>query len=213
MNRAVWRLAAAVSVFAVTTLPAFAHHAMGGDTPTSLWEGLVTGVAHPVIGLDHLAFTAAVGLLVALAGAPLYAPLLFVAGTLAGCLLYLGGVAIPVTEWLIVLSVLGLGLAIAAGHRQVRPLELGLFAAAGLFHGMAYAEGIIGAETAPLLAYLVGFAAVQAAIAVGVALAFRALWTSEKLALPARLAGAAVAGIGFTFAFEAVESLLLPAVA
>ena len=212
MTRAALRLLTATAAFIVTTPAAFAHHAMGGDTPTTLLEGLVTGMAHPVIGLDHLAFTVAVGLLVAVAGAPLYVPLLFVAGTLLGCFAFLGGLTSELTEWFIVFSVLGLGLAVAAGHRRVRPLEMGLFALVGLFHGMAYAEGIVGAETAPLFAYLVGFAAIQAVIAVGVALAVRAIWQSERLALPARLAGAAVAGIGFTFAFEAAESLLLPAV-
>jgi len=212
MTRILVRLAAITLSFIATAVPALAHHAMGGKIPTTLWEGLVTGVAHPVIGLDHLAFTVAVGLLVAVSGAPLYVPLLFVGGTLLGCLAFLGGLALPGTEWLILLSVLVLGIAVAAGHRRVRPLELGLFAAAGLFHGMAYAEGIIGSETAPLVAYLVGFAAVQAVIAVGIAVGLRALWQNEKMALPARLAGAAVAGIGFTFAFEAVESLLLPPV-
>ena len=213
MIKALLRLFVAISVLALTAVPALAHHAMGGETPTTLLAGIVTGAAHPVIGLDHLAFTVGVGLLVAVAGAPLYAPLLFVGGTLVGCLAFLGGVTLPITEWLILLSVLGLGFAVAAGHRRVRPLELGLFAAAGLFHGMAYAEGIIGAEAAPLVAYLVGFAAVQAVIAIGAALAMRALWRDDRLALPARLAGAAVAGVGFTIAFEAVESLLLPAVA
>lgn len=214
MIRAASRLVAAATALVATAVPAFAHHAMGGETPVSLLEGFVTGVAHPVIGLDHLAFTIAVGLLVALAGAPLYAPLLFVGGTLLGCLAFLSGIALPITEWLIVLSVVGLGIAVAAGHRRVRPLELGLFAVVGLFHGMAYANGIIGAEAAPLVAYLIGFAAVQAAIAMGVVLALRAVWgAGDKLAMPARLAGAAVAGIGFTFAFEAVESLLLPAIA
>lgn len=212
MTKAVSRLAfAAATIFALTS-PSLAHHAMGGDTPTSLFEGLVTGMAHPVIGLDHLAFVVAVGLLAAIAGAPLFAPLLFVLGTLAGCGLFLAGFSTGVTEWLIVLSVLALGLAIATGYRQVRPVELGLFAFAGLFHGMAYAEGIIGAEATPLVAYLIGFAGVQAAIAVGVQLIFRAIGSDRGL-LPARLAGAMVAGIGFTFAFEAVESLLLPAIA
>ncbi|MGV3650421.1 MAG: HupE/UreJ family protein [Devosia sp.] len=212
MTKAASRLAlAAIGIFALSS-PSFAHHAMGGETPTSLFEGLVTGMAHPVIGLDHLAFVVAVGLLAAVAGAPLFAPLLFVGGTLLGCAAFLSGISFAFTEWLIVLSVLALGLAIAAGHSKVRPAELGLFALAGLFHGMAYAEGIIGAEAAPLAAYLFGFAIVQAAIAIGIMLAFKALGTA-RTPLTARLAGAMVAGIGFTFAFEAVESLLLPAIA
>jgi len=34
--------------------PAFALHAMAGATPTSFSEGLLSGLGHPVIGLDHL---------------------------------------------------------------------------------------------------------------------------------------------------------------
>jgi hypothetical protein len=45
--------------------PASAHHAMGGATPSNLWEGLLSGLAHPVIGLDHLAFVIAAGLIAA----------------------------------------------------------------------------------------------------------------------------------------------------
>ena len=36
--------------------PAFAHHAMDGQMPTSFAQGLLSGLAHPVIGPDHLAF-------------------------------------------------------------------------------------------------------------------------------------------------------------
>ena len=36
-----------------------------------------------------------------------------------------------------------------------------LFAVAGLFHGYAYGEAIVGAETAPLAAYFLGFALIQ----------------------------------------------------
>ena len=51
---------------------------MDGETPTTLYEGLVSGLAHPVIGLDHLAFIVAAGLIAAVAGMSLFAPLLFV---------------------------------------------------------------------------------------------------------------------------------------
>ena len=38
---------------------AIAHHPMGGNTPSTLWEGLLSGVGHPIIGFDHLAFIVA----------------------------------------------------------------------------------------------------------------------------------------------------------
>src|SRR5262244_1869797 len=36
--------------------PAFAHHLMGGRMPSTFVEGLLSGLGHPVIGIDHLAF-------------------------------------------------------------------------------------------------------------------------------------------------------------
>jgi hypothetical protein len=45
------------------TAGASAHHPMGGTTPQTLWHGLLSGFGHPVIGLDHLAFVVAMGLL------------------------------------------------------------------------------------------------------------------------------------------------------
>ena len=36
--------------------PALAHQPMGGVVPETLLHGLMSGVGHPIIGLDHFAF-------------------------------------------------------------------------------------------------------------------------------------------------------------
>jgi urease accessory protein len=73
---------------------------------------------------------------------------------------------------------------------------LGLFALAGLLHGYALGESIVGAEEAPLAAYLIGLALVQSAIALaGMYAAKFVLARREPLML--RLAGATIAGVGF----------------
>ena len=41
---------------------------MDGELPASLGQGLLSGLAHPVIGLDHLAFIVAAGLIAGAAG-------------------------------------------------------------------------------------------------------------------------------------------------
>jgi urease accessory protein len=41
---------------------------MGGDLPETHWLGLLSGLAHPVIGIDHLVFVLGVGIWSALAG-------------------------------------------------------------------------------------------------------------------------------------------------
>jgi len=190
--------------------PALAHHPMGGLLPQTLWQGLLSGLGHPVIGLDHLAFVAGIGLAAAFAPKRWLAPLAYVGATLGGCLLFVGGVVLPRVELAVALSVLLVGALVLSGRALPTGLSLPLFALAGLFHGSAFAESIVGAETTPLVAYLVGFAAIQLAIALLIMLAVRGvLRASEPGAVSARLAGALVAGIGFTYLFERVESLLL----
>ena len=46
--------------FLMAPQPALAHHALGGRIPSNFFEGFLSGLAHPVIGLDHLAFVVAI---------------------------------------------------------------------------------------------------------------------------------------------------------
>jgi urease accessory protein len=70
-----------------------------------------------------------------------------------------------------------------------------LFAAAGVLHGYAYGESIFGAEPTPLWAYLIGLVVIQTALTVAIALGAQRTKLHAS-ALNARLAGAALAGIG-----------------
>ena len=47
----------------IIPVPALAHHPLDGRLPANLFEGLLSGFGHPVIGLDHLAFVLASGLI------------------------------------------------------------------------------------------------------------------------------------------------------
>ena len=190
--------------------PALAHHAMGGETPDTLATGLLSGLGHPVIGIDHLAFVIAVGLAAAFTSRRLLSPLAFVAATVAGCLLHVAGSVLPAAEILIAASILLLGGIVLSGRRTGTPALLGLFAIAGLFHGWAYGASIVGAEPTPLIAYLAGFSLIQYAIAAGSGyLALRVWNAADQRAVHPRLAGAVVAGIGLTFLIENLEGLLL----
>src|SRR5258708_34195202 len=40
--------------------PALAHHVMGGQVPVTFRDGLLSGLAHPIIGIDHFAAVVAV---------------------------------------------------------------------------------------------------------------------------------------------------------
>ena len=173
--------------------PAFAHHLMGGRTPSTFAEGLLSGLGHPVIGIDHLAFLVAVGIAVGAAGLNLLVPALFVAASAIGVALHVKGVDVPGAELMVAASVILVGALVARGAMTSATLWAALFAAGGLLHGYAYGESIFGAEASPLAAYLIGLVVIQAALAIGIAAMTRRFTLA---AIAPRLAGAAVAGIG-----------------
>jgi urease accessory protein len=190
---------ALVAILFLFTTSAFAHHVMGGATPATVVEGLLSGIGHPVIGTDHLAFLFAIGIAVGVGGLNLALPALFVAASAVGVMLHVNGIRVPGAEIVIACSVLMAGFLIARGRALSVWLWAGLFAVAGLFHGYAFGESIAGAEISPLHAYLVGLILIQSAISVGTALFLRRRGLGASELMP-RLAGATIIGVGF-FAF------------
>ena len=63
---------------------AYAHHPLGGQTPQTLWHGLLSGLGHPLIGVDHLLFVIAAGLLALRYSGRYLLPLAFAATTAVG---------------------------------------------------------------------------------------------------------------------------------
>ncbi len=178
-----------------------AHHPFGGSAPNNIFEGILSGAGHPVIGLDHLAFVIAAGLLAAIVVGGWRIPAAFVVATLAGTALHLANLDLPIVEAAISISVLLFGaLAVMPGRLNPAVVIL-LTALAGVFHGYAYGEAVVGAEPTPLLAYLVGFAGVQGAIAtITYLLSKRAISQNQTTGLiSVRHAGFAVLGVGIAF--------------
>jgi urease accessory protein len=154
------------TVVAVGTLMpslAYAHAGIGAG-------GFLHGLAHPLGGLDHVCAMLAVGLWAAQTGGrSLWAvPLTFVCVMALGGALPMLGIGLPFVEQGIVLSVLLLGILVAASIRL--PLWLasamvGLFA---LWHGQAH-----GAEMpawASGMSYALGFVLATASLhAAGIA--------------------------------------------
>ena len=182
-----------LSVLAVVS--ADAHHVMGGKLPATFGQGLLSGLGHPVIGIDHLAFIVAVGVAVGIAGLNLAIPAVFVVASALGVAAHVRGVTVPGVELMVAASVVLAGALLAWGGMARSKVWgwVALFAVAGLFHGYAYGESIFGAEPTPLTAYLLGLVAVQTALATGVALLMRRHSTAV---FNARLTGAVIAGIG-----------------
>ena len=188
----------------LSATPALAHHPMGGETPATLAQGLLSGIGHPVLGLDHLAFVVAVGIAAALAGRRFLLPLAFIATTILGTLVHLAAIDLLAVEWLIAASVALVGLMIASGRTFGLAAYGAAFAVAGLFHGFAYGEAVFGAETTPVLAYLAGFGLTQYAIAVVAGAAIVGGIGNAARAVPARVAGGMVAGAGLMIFGEKV---------
>lgn len=201
-------IALAVALVAAPS-QSFAHHVMGGGVPDTLMSGLLSGFGHPIIGIDHLAFIVLVGISAAFTTRRLLTPLVFIAATLLGCMMTIAGVALPYAEVVITASVVLVGGMVVSGHSFPAIWYMVVYGLAGVFHGWAYGESIIGAEPTPVVAYLVGFGLVQYAIALATG------WVVLSIAKAAgpdavrpRLAGAVAAGVGLAFLVENIEGMM-----
>jgi len=177
-----------VAFAGILVSPALAH-------PGVEINSFVSGVAHPLNGVDHILAMIAVGLWAVLAGgrAIWIWPMSFVAAMLAGFVVASSGVPMPLVEPALSSSVVILGLFVALAVNA--PLWLGA-ATAGLFaffHGHAH-----GAEaaTASLIPYAAGFALATAALhVIGIALGLFAESSIGKFALRAMGGLAVVSGL------------------
>lgn len=165
--------------------PALAHVAPGET------GGLLAGLAHPVLGIDHLLALLAMGLWTATlaARARLLAAagiaMLMAASSLAG----LFGLVLAHMEIGIALSVLILGLMLSFASRQLTPGLL-LIALFTLFHGNAHGAG--APLQVSLTAYFLGF------ILASLALVCTGQWLGRSISrgLALRLTGGVLALAG-----------------
>ena len=185
-----------------TIEPAAAHHPMGGQIPSNFWEGLLSGIGHPIIGIDHLVFVVAVGLIAALVNQGFLIPISFITTAMLGTVFHLLNFNLPQVEIAIAISVVAFGIMLALKQKLNTPLLAIIAATAGIFHGYAYGEAIIGAEITPLLTYLIGFSVIQLLIAL-LAMKFVELinhhWQNQTFSLM-RFLGFVITGIGAVFA-------------
>ncbi|MCP1676990.1 urease accessory protein [Natronocella acetinitrilica] len=166
----IWR---DVCLVGLVLLPAvaLAHHPMGGGVPDSAWRGLLSGLGHPIIGLQHLFFILAVAALAVMYPRRVGAltAVGFVFATLLGATTHVLGFSFLLADSLVAISLIvaGVMLAFLTGLRASTLVIM--VTVSGLFHGHAYAEAIIGATAAPILAYLLGFSLMHLLLILGVA--------------------------------------------
>lgn len=177
------------SVLALLLAPAlaFAH-------PGHAESGLLSGLSHPLTGIDHLLAMLAVGLWAAQqqSAARWALPLTFLGSMLLGALLAYSGMALPFTESAIAGSVMAFSLLVLIAARLPMVAALGLTASFALFHGVAHGQEL--PATSGALVYACGFLLATAGLhALGFAL-IRYLPRAAEPMLRISAAFSAVAG-------------------
>ena len=182
---------------AALAAPAFAHVQTGQAT------GFLSGLLHPVSGLDHVLAMVAVGLWGAQLGVPAIwlLPVTFPIVMALGGFLGLLGVPLPGVEVGIAASAILLGAAVMTERR------LPLYAAAALvgffavFHGHAHGTELPPGQSG--LLYSLGFVVATGCLhAVGIAIGAMHRWPAGRIAL--RIAGGGVGLAGVFFLWRAI---------
>ena len=184
------------------SLTAVASRALA-HVETGQAAGFLSGLAHPVSGLDHVLAMVAVGLWGAQLGAPAIwiLPVTFPLVMALGGLLGLLGVPLPGVELGIAASAILLGAAVMTERR------LPLYAAAALvgffaiFHGHAHGTELPPGQSG--LLYSLGFVVATGCLhAIGIAIGATHRWPAGRAAL--RIAGGGVGLAGVFFLWRAI---------
>ena len=177
------------------------HPVIDGEGPSTMF---LTGLLHPVTGVDHVIAMVAVGLWGAVLRAPALwlLPVVFPLVMAAGGALALFGMPLPGVEIGIALSAVALGLAVAMRWRAPLAVAALLVGAFAVFHGHAHGTELPDANHP--LAYSAGFVVSTGLLHLaGVAFGSVARSTAGWTAL--RTAGGLIAAGGLWFLWRAVS--------
>ncbi len=169
--------------------PALAH------TNRDVGAGLLSGLLHPLTGLDHLLAMVAVGIWGTQLGAPAVwlLPLTFPLVMSFGGVLGVRAVPLPAVEIGVAASAAVLGLMILLSARPLLSVAAGIVGAFAIFHGHAHGAELPAA--AEPLAYGLGFVLVTGLLhAAGIAVGLLDRWPAGALTL--RGLGAVIGAIG-----------------
>jgi urease accessory protein len=166
--------------------------------------GFVSGLSHPVSGLDHVLAMVAVGLWGAVLGPPAIwmLPVAFPMMMAFGGMLGLAGLPLPGVEAGIAVSAIVLGAMVMAEVRPPLWLAVLIVAFFAVFHGHAHGTELQPGQNA--LLYSLGFVIATGLLhAAGIAVGLIHRWTLGRKLL--RIAGALVMVSGFYFLWNAVS--------
>jgi len=185
------RLVLAASL-AVLASPAMAHVQSGQAA------GFLTGLLHPVSGLDHVLAMVAVGLWGAQLGAPAiwFLPITFPIVMAFGGFLGLLGMPLPGVETGIAASAILLGAAVMTERRPPLYAAAALVGFFAIFHGHAHGTELPPGQNA--LLYSLGFVMATGCLhGIGIAIGAIHRWPTGRIVLRIAGGGVGVAGIFF----------------
>jgi urease accessory protein len=199
MNRskeAVARLATTLCLTVLLYAQAAQAHVNKGEA-----AGFLSGLKHPISGLDHVVAMIAVGLWGAQLGAPAIwvLPVAFPMVMACGGMLGLLGVPLPGIEIGIAASAILLGAAVMTELRPPIALAAVLVGFFAIFHGYAHGSELPAGQSG--LLYSIGFVMATGCLhGVGISIGLVHRWSWGQRAL--RVAGAAIALAGIFFMWK-----------
>jgi urease accessory protein len=189
------RISATLTIAVLTTIQVTAAHAHTGE---GLAGGFLSGIQHPIFGLDHLVAMVAVGLWGAFLGMPAIwiLPIVFPLVMAFGGALGIADIPLPNVEIWIACSAIVLGACVAMALRPPLWVAMLMVGAFSIFHGHAHGTELPQA-TNPL-AYALGFVMATGALHLsGIAFGMLSRYSVGRYAV--RGAGAAIAAVGLAF--------------
>jgi urease accessory protein len=163
-----YRLMGAIAALILISLITSSGGSPMKHTISNCWEGFIWGIADPVIGLDRLAGIVAVGLLSARFVRGAWIGLAFVFAAFLGQIIHLGSLNLPAIAPAMEIAIAFFS--IIFGIIFLLPTQISWLACtvlsviAGLFHGYADSQAIIGAQISTMATYLLGVSLTQTAI-------------------------------------------------
>ncbi|OUL36665.1 hydantoin utilization protein [Nostoc sp. T09] len=191
-------IASLVLISILSSLSGFDFH----PSISNSWEGLLWGIADPVISLDRLASLVVIGLLSAgmVRGALIAAA--FVSAGVFGTVMHLFQVNLVGAEIGIATSTIAFGAMLMILKQPNWLLLLLLGAIAGLFHGYAGTGSAIETGMLPLVIYVLGVTLTQCAVVMSA----REMYS--MLPNRIRFAGLAFSAIGIVFLRNAINLVM-----
>lgn len=201
MSASIRRIGVLAAVFLVALhSAAVGQSAVDEELPRTFAQGLATGVGGAFFEYYNFAAIVGIGILAGIAARGIIPLLAFSAASVIGVAIQISPFDLPFDEIIVALTTIAIG-ALVVRRQSIHPQVASIFfGIAGLFHGYSLSESIVGATTAPLLAYVGGMLLVQigvGSVACAIAIKISGRTTHGQ---PPHVKGLTIAGILVTIA-------------